>query len=107
MGRYDKMMEKFEQELDVIQNKIVAGTDISDKDLLRAEQLAHTLKSLVCYCEKKDELEGAQEYGMSGRRGRNSYNGQYMSRDMSYDDGMSGRYPYRGDWPPYNGTPWR
>ena len=67
MGRYDKMMEKFEQELDAIQNKIVAGTDISDKDLLRSEQLAHTLKSLVCYCEKKDELAGTPEYGMSGR----------------------------------------
>ena len=96
MGKYDKMMDKFEQELDAIQNKIVAGTDISDKDLQRADQLAHTLKSLVCYCEKKDELGGTPEYGMSGRRGR----------DTSYDYGMSGHYPYR-DYPPDYGRYYR
>lgn len=92
MYKYDKMMEKFEQELDAIQSKIASGTDITDKDLERADKLAHTLKSLVCYCEKKEELE-AEEPGMSGRRGR-AMNGRFVSRDAgtSYAEGYSQGY---------------
>lgn len=52
-------------------------------------------------------METMADPGMSGRRGR-AANGQYVSRDMSYDDGMSGRYSYRGYPPDYgygNGMP--
>lgn len=107
MYKFDKMMEKYEQELEAIQTKITSGAEISDKDLDRSDKLSHTLKSLVCYCEKKEEMETIADPGMSGRRGR-AANGQYVSRDMSYDDGMSGRYSYRGYPPDYgygNGMP--
>lgn len=93
MYKFDKMIEKYEQELEAIQSKIAAGTDITDKDLDRSDKLSHTLKSLVCYCEKKEEMQCANEPGMSGRRGR-AANGQYISRDpgTSYAEGYSQGY---------------
>lgn len=105
-GKFEALEKSMCKELENLEHKVQSAPEMSTADLDKIDKLAHALKSLATY-KAMAEASEYEEPGYSGRRGRNSYNGQYMSRDMSYDDGMSGRYPYRGDWPPYSGIPWR
>ena len=112
-------MEKFEalekemcKELEAIEQKLKAGTEMSMQDLEKADKLAHALKSLATYVAMK----GAEEWDeseMSGRRGR-AANGRYVSRDSgpSYADGFTAGYSeamgqQSGHWPmTYPGKHW-
>lgn len=100
-------MEKFEslekalcKEMEAIEQKLKAGTEMSVQDLDKVDKLAHAMKSLATYKAMKEaEEQGYSEDGFSGRRGR-AMNGQYVSRDpgysgygRSYDNGYSGHYP--------------
>ena len=92
-------MEKFEalekemcKELEAIEQKMKAGTEMSIQDLDRVDKLTHAMKSLATYKAMKE----AEEYemdGMSGRRGR-AMNGRYISRTggSSYADGYTHGY---------------
>lgn len=92
-------MEKFEalekemcKELEAIEQKMKAGTEMSIQDLDRVDKLTHAMKSLATYKAMKE----AEEYemdGMSGRRGR-AMNGRFVSRDggSSYAEGYSQGY---------------
>lgn len=106
------MMEKFEsleksmcKELEILEQKMRQGAEMSVQDLEKVDKLTHAMKSLATYKAMK-EAEEYSEDGMSGRRGR-GMDGRYVSRDggRSYADGysqgyaaamsqMSGHYPY-------------
>ena len=103
-------MEKFEmlekemcKELEAIEQKLKAGTEMSETDLKRVDMLAHAMKSLATYKAMKEADEGYYDGGMSGRRGMN---GRYISRDggSSYAEGYSRGYSeamgqQSGHWP--------
>ena len=95
-------MEKFESlekamcmELETLEQKMKAGSDMSMADLEKIDKLAHAMKSLATYKAMKE----AEEYtdnvgGMSGYRGR-AMNGRFVSRDegnQSYAEGYSRGY---------------
>ena len=69
------------------------GTEMTDKDLERADKLAHAMKSLATYKAMKEAEEEYDEGNMSGYRGRGR-NGRYVSREgaTSYADGYSRGY---------------
>lgn len=102
MDKFVDLEKAMCKELEEIEQKLKGGVEMTDKDLERADRLAHAMKSLATYKAMKE----AEEYGseMSGRRGR-GMDGRYVSRDFgprSYDDGYSGHYPpdwgYRPHW---------
>lgn len=106
MDKFDLLEKEMCRELETIEQKLKAGTEMSDTDLKRVDMLAHAMKSLATYKAMKE----AEEYGMdgySGRRGR-GMDGRYVSRDpgSSYADGYSRGYSeamsQSGHWPgPY------
>lgn len=96
------MFDKFEalekqmcHELEAIEQKLKAGTEMSVQDLDKVDKLAHAMKSLATYKAMKEAEDWGEDGGMSGRRGR-GMNGRYVSRD--YEPGYSGYYPPM--WPP-------
>lgn len=105
-------MEKFEmlekemcKELEAIEQKLKAGTEMSTADLEKIDKLTHAMKSLKTYMAMLEAEEGySEDSGMSGRRGR-AMNGRYVSRDGgSYADGYSRGYSeamnqQSGHWP--------
>ena len=102
MGKHENLEKKMCRELEMLESKYSDTAELSIEDLKKIDTLAHALKSLATYNAMKEAEEGEGMDGYSGRRGRNAYNGRYMSRSMgpqSYDDGYSGRYPYPM-WPP-------
>lgn len=84
------------KEKDQIAESIQKTGNMSIQDLEKLERIYHTLKSQAAYCGMKDpegywdQFEDDQN-GMSGRRGR-AANGQYISRDTSYEDGYNRGY---------------
>lgn len=112
MEKMHKVLEdKMCKELELIEEKYKGGAEMSEVDLKRVDMLAHALKSLATYKAMKEADEYGYEDGMSGRRGRNPYNGQYMSREggsnqsyasgygQGYSDAMSGHFPpYPNRW---------
>ena len=118
MNKFEALEKSMCTELEAIEQKLKAGTEMSDKDLERADKLAHAMKSLTTYKAMKEaeEYEGGysgEDGGMSGRRGRSPSTGRYVSRDggMSYADGYSHGYSeamrqqsghWPGEMPPYD-----
>lgn len=90
---FENLEKCMHKELEVFDQKIKSGTEISTADLEKIDKLTHALKSLATYTAMKEaEEEGYSEGGMSGRRGR-GMNGRYVSRDGgSYADGYSQGY---------------
>lgn len=72
-----------------IAEKIEKTGDMSEQDLERLDKLYHAKKSLVTVLamEEAEEGQGGESYasgnqnGMSGRRGRSSVTGRYVSRE--------------------------
>lgn len=91
MNNHDILENKMCKELEAIEEKYKGNMEMSIEDLKKVDMLAHALKSLATYNAMKE----AEEYseGFSGTRGRNAYNGQYISRNSgSYGDGYSRGY---------------
>ena len=89
---FENLEKCMQKELEVFEQKMKSGTEMSTADLEKIDKLAHALKSLATYTAMKEAEEGYSEDGMSGRRGR-GMNGRYVSRDGgSYADGYSQGY---------------
>lgn len=93
MDKFEFLEKKMCMELETIEQKLQSGTEMTDKDLERADKLAHAMKSLATYKAMKEAEEEYDEGGMSGYRGRGR-NGRYVSREgaASYADGYSRGY---------------
>lgn len=94
MNKFEMLEKKMCQEIEAIEQKLSAGTEMTDVDLKRVDMLAHAMKSLATYKAMKEAEEySGEQNGMSGYRGR-AANGQYVSRDggNSYADGYSQGY---------------
>ena len=89
---FENLEKCMQKELEVFEQKMKSGTEMSTADLEKIDKLAHALKSLATYTAMKETEEEYSEGGMSGRRGR-GMNGRYVSRDGgSYADGYSQGY---------------
>lgn len=104
-------MEKFKnlervvcKELEKLDAAYEGKNEFTEKDAERFRTLAHGWKCLLT-AEAMHEAEEMKDDGRSYARGRNMYNGQYMSREMG--DGWSGHYPPH--WYPssYSNDPYR
>ncbi len=87
MDKFESLEKTMCKELEAIEQKLKAGTEMSETDLKRVDMLAHAMKSLATYKAMKEAEEYEYDDGMSGRRGR-GMNGRYVSRDYgprSYD----------------------
>ena len=92
MSKFESLEKAMCKELEAIEQKLKAGTEMSVDDLKKADMLSHAMKSLATYTAMKEAEEEYSEGGMSGRRGR-GMNGRYVSRDGgSYADGYSQGY---------------
>lgn len=95
MGKFEALEKEMCKELEAIEQKLKAGTEMSETDLKRADMLAHAMKSLATY----EAMRGEEDWeGMSGRRGR-GMDGRYVSRGP-WTDGYSGYYPMMPYMPP-------
>lgn len=95
MDKFEGLEKALCKELEAIEQKLKAGTEMSVADLDKVDKLTHAVKSLATYramCEAEDEGYNS-EGGYSGRRGR-AMNGRYVSPDggSSYADGYSSGY---------------
>lgn len=94
MDKFESLEKSMCKELEAIEQKMKAGTEMSETDLKRVDMLTHAMKSLATYKAMKEAEEGySGDDGMSGRRGR-AANGRYVSREGngSYADGYSQGY---------------
>lgn len=101
MDELEFLEEEACRELKAIAQKIKTNGEMSMQDLEKFDKLAHALKCLTGYMEKKEEMEYEQEgmsgngrySGYSGRRGR-AANGRFVSREAgnSYAEGYSRGY---------------
>ena len=93
MERYEHLEKALCKELEKLDKKYTADTEMSEADAERADTLYHALKCAATYHAMKD-AEEEDEY--SGYRGGRSYGrmrdprGRYM---RSRDDGYSMHYP--------------
>ncbi len=78
--RYEHLEKAMCKELEKLNKKYTADTEMNQQDLDRADTLYHALKSAATYHAMKD----AEEWDEEGRDER------------SYRRGRSGRYPGRG-----------
>jgi len=94
--RYMVIESKLCKELDLLQEKYRTGAEMSEGDLRRIDLLAHSLKSLVCYMEKKGSDEWQGESFNSYNNGNSYMNNSTAMRGMRSRDiapDMSGHYP--------------
>lgn len=98
MERYEHLEKALCKELEKLDKKYTADTEMTEVDAERADKLYHALKSAATYHAMKDAEEEEDGYSGEGRRGDRSYaryrnprTGRYMSR--GHEDGYSGRYP--------------
>ena len=103
---YENLEKAMCKELEKLDKKYTADTEMTDVDAERADKLYHALKSAATYHAMKDaeewDDEGEDGYsgdgrsirrgGRSYRRGRDMRTGRYMSRGMD-EYGYSGHYP--------------
>ena len=107
--RYEHLEKAMCKELEKLDKKYTADTEMTEQDAERADKLYHALKSAATYhamkdAEEWDEEEGEEGYsgnsrmrggrsyrGGSYRRGRDMRTGRWVSRDM--EPGYSGHYP--------------
>ena len=95
MERFEHLEKALCKELEVIEQKLKGGAEMSAQELDKVDKIVHAMKSLVTYeaMKEADEYSENMSGGMSGYRGR-AMNGRYVSRDMdqSYADGYSRGY---------------
>ena len=90
---FEGICEAIHRELHNLDEKYKTGAQLTDKDLVDVDKMAHALKSIVTY----EAMKGESEYGGdSYARGRSRMTGRYVSRDGGYgysqDDGYNRRY---------------
>lgn len=87
---YESICEAIHRELENLDEKYAAGTQLNGQDLEYINKMAHALKSLAAYDAMKGESEydGGNSNG-SYARGRSRTTGRYVSRDSGR---YSGRY---------------
>ena len=94
---FDNITEAICKELEMLDEKYAKGTQLSDKDLMDFDKMAHALKSIAGYEAMKGNSDYGGSYdsydGGSYARGRSRTTGRYISRDGGYsrEDGYSGR----------------
>ena len=98
MEKFENLCREMEAELKLLDNKYANKHGMEKADVELAKMLFSALDHKTNYLTAKEMLELRDEQGKnwsesSFARGRNRYNGQYMSREMG--DEMSGH------WPPY------
>ena len=93
---FENLEKCMQKELEVFEQKMKSGTEMSTADLEKIDKLAHALKSLATYTAMKEAEEEYSEGGMSGRRGR-AANGRYVSRDGGIFSGVFRGYA-SGKW---------
>lgn len=106
MERFEAIEKALCKELEMIEQKLKGGAEMSAQELDRYDKIMHALKSAETYYamkEAREYSEGGYPQGMSGYRGRNMNNGRYMSR--SDGTGYSGHYPPREWMEPYGIEP--
>ena len=97
-----------QEELEKLDAKYASLSEFTAADAEMYKCLVMALEKQMRIEQIEDEMGFGEEmeYGMSGRRGRNPFNGQYTSRDggNSYADGYSNGYSeamrQSGHWPP-------
>lgn len=103
---HEVLEQKMCKELELIQAKYASNPaqEMSVQDLEKVDKLYHALKSMATYTAMKEAEEYEQDGwssdvgngagGNSGRRGRSSVTGRYVSRDggASYSEGYSQGY---------------
>lgn len=97
---YDNLKRVAMNELSKLDGAYAGKDEFVDTDAKKFDCLSHGLKCLLTAVAMLEAEEYGYESGnMSGRRGRNPMNGQYVSRDMG--PGYSGHYPheYYPDYP--------
>lgn len=104
MKCHEVLEQKMCKELEQLEAKYASNPaqQLSSQDLEAIDKLYHALKSLATYTAMKESEEYGEEGwsseggagGNSGRRGRSSVTGRYVSRDggSSYADGYSQGY---------------
>lgn len=106
MENYEVIEKALCEEVEVIEQKLRGGAEMSETDLKRIDMIFHAMKSLATYkaMKESEEYDEGME-GYSGRRGR-AANGRYVSRDggASYAEGYSNGYSeamsqMSGHWP--------
>lgn len=99
MEKYENLCRELESELKLLDTKYATKHGMEKQDAELAKILFSALDHKTSFIMKKEALEMQEEQGKnwtesnSFARGRNRYNGQYMSREIG--DEMSGH------WPPY------
>lgn len=93
VNKHEVLEQKMCKELEILEDKYRSGEQMSMQDLEKIDKLYHALKSMATYNAMK-EAEEYEADGFSGRRGRSSVTGRYVSRDdgTSYADGYSQGY---------------
>lgn len=92
VNRHEILEQRMCKELDILEEKYRnSSTEMSIQDLEKLDKLYHTLKSKVTY-EAMMEAKDYEMDGMSGRRGHNPVNSQYISRTQDYADGYAKGY---------------
>ena len=98
MEKYENLCREMEAELKLLDTKYATKHGMEKADVELAKMLFSALDHKQNYLTGKEMLEQREQEGKnwndsSYARGRNRYNGQYMSRDIG--DRMSGHYPAR------------
>lgn len=106
--RFENLESALCKELERLDKKYSAGTDMTVDDAERVDMLYHALKSAETYHAMVDAQEDDDMSGRSYARGRGSRMGRYMPRGMGgysgrYEDGYSGYYPMDGVGPYWGG----
>ena len=78
---FESICEAVHREMRKLDEKYSSGAQLSDKDLMDIDKMAHALKSLATY----EAMMGNSGYeGDSYARGRSRTTGRYVSRDGGY-----------------------
>ena len=103
MDKFESLEKEMGKELESIEQKLKAGTEMSETDLKRVDMLTHAMKSLATYKAMIDSRERSSRSYMNREGGINrSYADGYSE---GYDMGMrhnSGYYPPRNWYGPYD-----
>lgn len=97
MNKFEFLEKKMCKELEALDQKLEAGSDMTVQDLEKIDKLAHAMKSLATYKAMKD----AEEYTNHGIEGRQS---KMYGREDEYSEGYSRGYSeamnQSGHYPP-------
>ena len=92
--RYEHLEKAMCKELEKLDKKYTADTEMTDVDAERADKLYHALKSAATYHAMKDAEEEDGEEGYSERM----YRGRYMPRSYARRRDAIGRYNREGGY---------